>query len=208
MSPGLEPPSPVPTPSAQIQVQLIPLIIDAQTNETIVSADIREDSYYVLEPYITLEERKFLDKCIENLKGSENVLGDKTLLLRAMFKAAVQVNFNVNENDFTKYKYYAVRDLISLSSIEPLLHDPLIEKIICEGAERPVIIIRERVKYTTNIIYKREDELNKLLLLMAARTFKQISEENPFLDAIYKKFRIQAVLGSNIIPSKFIIIRV
>ena len=42
---------------------------------------------------------------------------------------------------------------------------------------------------------------------MANRTLQNISEDNPYLEGIYKNSRIQAVLGTDIVPSKFILIR-
>ncbi len=56
-------------------------------------------------------------------------------------------------------------------------------------------------------MFASKDELNQFLRHAAKMTFQTISIDDPVLDATYKNFRIQGTLGTDIVPSRFLMKR-
>ncbi len=191
-----------------MQVTKLPLILDRETNEELASASIENDLYTVHQPSLDDHERQVLMSLKEHIKKKEWILGEKKKLNKLIMKCAKKQGISYDETQFIKYKYHLIRDLLNLGLIEPLLHDKKITKIICEGPAKYLVIYREGRKLRTNLMFPGKDELTAFLYNLAQKTFQKLSSENPILDALYHNFRVQATLGNDTLPSKFILSKV
>lgn len=190
--------------------QRISLIKESETKQTVVFAELTKDFYQLAEPPLTEEEHALLLRLEKDLAENKEVAKDKTELYAHIQKTAGQMKIRIRENEEEtklKLRYYLIRDLFNLQQIEPLLHDEQIEKIICEGVEKPVVIIRNGKQWKTNIVFSHQEAINAVLEQVAKKTYQQLSLDEPILDATYKEFRVQGNIGTEMVPAKFIIVR-
>ena len=80
--------------------------------------------------------------------------------------------------------YYVIRDTVGASWIDPLLRDPYIEDISCNGADVPIYVWHQRHEYLKTTLALPEEELDMLVLKLAYMGRRHISIANPIVDAI------------------------
>ena len=98
-----------------------------------------------------------------------------------------------------KLLYYLVRDFVDYGRIDPLMRDPTIEDISCDGASIPVFIYHGQYRdLRTNIVFDNK-RLNSLVVRLAQRAGKHLSISDPLMDAsLPNGSRIQLTLGGNV----------
>ena len=195
------------TPETSLNTLNIPLIMDKESKRMIVTAELNNKVYTVSQPPVQHQTAALLNILKKELSEKMNVVENKRALYKHIRKAAKKNNIPFNDNEFSTYRYYLIRDLLHYGPVEPFVHDSKITQIICEGDTKPVTIVREGNQYKTNITFANKDHLNGFLLVLAKRTYQQMSMDNPILDATFKTFRIQGTLGTDMIPSRFIMTR-
>src|SRR6266436_4857218 len=102
----------------------------------------------------------------------------------------------VKEDGQTKYKikvtpdsldrlmYYIVRDFIHFDKIDPMMRDPWIEDISCNGQGIPIYIWHRKYEsIPTNVIFQTAEELDKFILKLSYMSGRAISIAQPVLDA-------------------------
>jgi|GEM_PF-5299713 hypothetical protein len=193
----------------RIRVIHIPLMMDEDTREIVARADYDEDegTYRVYEPELDDGLRALLQQLKKDITDL-NILKDMRSLQKRIAKSAKVVNALYDDQDYFTLKYYLTRDLALLGPVTPLLNDQNISAIVCEGQGIPLTIIREGKKVKTNVLFTGKDELNQFVLHVSRKTFQSVSLDDPVLDVVYKNFRIQGTLGTDIVPSRFIMTRV
>ena len=111
-------------------------------------------------------------------------------------------NLGVNDTEKQIIKYYMNRDFIGLDILEPLMTDPNIEDISCDGVGIPLFVFHRNPSIgsvMSNIVFNDSDELDSFIIRLAQITGKSISISNPLLDGTFPDgSRIQATLGTDI----------
>ncbi len=195
-------------PALSTQSGEVSLIKESDSKQTVVSASIKNNTYTLVEPLLTDEDKKLLTEVKKEVEGNPKILKDKMKTYKQLQKSAKKLKIALDEdNDTTlmKLRYYLVRNILNLAQIEPLLHDEHITKIICEGVNKPLTIIRNGQELHTNVRLNHHEIINNLLLQIAKKTYQPLSIDEPILDASYKNFHVQGTLGSDIVLAKFII---
>lgn len=88
--------------------------------------------------------------------------------------------------DVSWYKilYHAERDLVGFGQIDPLMRDPNIEDISCDGVTRPVYIWhRNYESLETNILFQTDEELDNMVVKLVHMAGKHVSSAFPIVDA-------------------------
>jgi len=86
---------------------------------------------------------------------------------------------------WSKIIYYIERDLLGYGPIDPLMRDPYIEDISCDGINKPVYVWhRNYESLPTTIVFTDEEELDNFVIKLAHMAGKHISSAFPILDAI------------------------
>jgi len=148
--------------------------------------------YTVVEPKLTEEERLHLENIkellIEVLDMSLKELGSSEKArehLRDKFNDIVKT-YRLPIDDPTKEKllYFVIRDFMDYGKIDPMMHDPLIEDISCDGVKVPIFIWhRNYESIPTNVVFDNENELDSFALRLAYLCGRHISIARPMLDA-------------------------
>ncbi len=195
-------------PEEQMQrVVMLNLVVDSETNEVLAKAEV-DDAYNVFEPDISDADVRLLKQAENDIKDEPGVLETRRALIKQLHKSAKVAKTEFYEDDYLKFKYYLVRDLLSYNVVEPLIHDAAVEKIICNGPGEFIEVIREGRKLKSTLVFRGKDDLHAFLLFIAEKTFQRLSLEEPVLDAVFRGFRIQGILGTDVVPTKFIMTRV
>jgi len=88
--------------------------------------------------------------------------------------------------DVSWYKilYHAERDLVGFSKIDPLMRDPNIEDISCDGVTKPVYIWhRNYESLETNLEFQNDEVLDNLVGKLVHMAGKHVSTAFPIVDA-------------------------
>ncbi|MCK5632093.1 type II/IV secretion system ATPase subunit, partial [Candidatus Bathyarchaeota archaeon] len=88
--------------------------------------------------------------------------------------------------DVSWYKilYHAERDLVGFGKIDPLMRDPNIEDISCDGVNKPVYIWHRKFEsIETNLKFKEDTELDNMVVKLVHMAGKHVSSAFPIVDA-------------------------
>jgi flagellar protein FlaI len=80
--------------------------------------------------------------------------------------------------------YYMLRDNLGFGKIDPLMHDPSIEDISCDGTGIRIYVWHRKYEYVpTNIRFETTEELNSYALRLAYLCGSHVSIAQPMLDS-------------------------
>ena len=108
--------------------------------------------------------------------------------------------FNLDPDTRGKLLYYVVRDNLGYGKIDPLMRDPLIEDVSCNGVNVPLYIWHRKFEsIPTNIRFETADELDTNALRLAYLCGSHVSIAQPMLDAsLPDGSRINLTYGSEV----------
>lgn len=174
---------------------------------TSILEDRKKRYYKLIEPALTKYEKELLERIYEDLQDilvlnpttskieKKELLVDRTIFLIEQYKA------DVSTSGIEKILYYLQRNLLGYDKINPLLCDPYIEDISCDGVEIPVYIYHTKYFNIESNISFKEEELDSFVIRMCQLNNKHISISQPIVDAtIHDGSRLQAILGRDITP--------
>ncbi len=164
--------------------------------------------YSVKEPDLDNEEREILELIKNNLTHyldkEFNELEDKDEQVEYI-KNKIKTIINdfgilLKPGQFNRIMYYIYKNFIGLGKIEPLMYDPFIEDIGCDGVNIPIYITHKKFgNLRTNIIYKNERELEEFIIKLAEKCKRYISYAEPLLDGTLPDgSRVNATLSSDV----------
>ena len=106
--------------------------------------------------------------------------------------------------DVSWYKilYHAERDLVGFGRIDPLMRDPNIEDISCDGVNRSCYIWhRNYESLETNIEFESDDELDNMVVKLVHMAGKHVSSAFPIVDAsLPGKHRLAVLYRREVTP--------
>lgn len=88
--------------------------------------------------------------------------------------------------DVSWYKilYHAERDLVGFGKIDPLMRDPNIEDISCDGVNKPVYIWHRTFEsLETNVQFQDDETLDNMVVKLVHMAGKHVSSAFPIVDA-------------------------
>jgi len=165
--------------------------------------------YIVSEPKLSDEEKSLMEKIKNSLIEKFDVdftklrKGEAKKYLAKGFEETVRLMAGALPLESQEnIMYYVERDFIGLGRIEPLMQDPNIEDISCDGVGIPIFIYHRNSSIgtlRTNIMFEDSDELDSFANKLAQRSGKTISVASPLVDAsLPDGSRIQLTLGTDI----------
>lgn len=158
--------------------------------------------YFIIEPELTEKDKYLLEivekNLIENLYIED--LNSRERVFEKIDKFLKNKKIVLSPEEKQKIVYYLSRDLFGLGKIEPLMHDPYIEDIQCDGVNIPLYIVhRKQGHLPTNIIYNNVGELEDFVIKLAQLSKSYVSYSSPLLDSILPDgSRVNAVLTSSV----------
>ena len=126
--------------------------------------------------------------------------GKDKYLMTKVGQAIKEYGIKLSDESFKKILYHLEKRSIGLEKIDPLMKDPNIEDISCDGANVPLFLYhRTYGSLKSNVEFKSEDELSSFVFKLAQKCGKHISIAEPMLDATMPDgSRIQMTLSDEI----------
>lgn len=147
--------------------------------------------YFIHEPELTPEEKELLEKIKSDLRELIDVeisvieKREKAIdYLEGKLKTVLaETGINLPKETYIKIIYYIIRDFVGLNEIEPLMNDPYIEDVGCDGLGVPIYIVHRKFgSVETDVIYKDMDYLNNFVIKLAERCGRYVSYAKPLMD--------------------------
>ncbi len=150
--------------------------------------------YFVHEIGLTKEEREIYKKIMdilywelepapEGVDPREHFRQQATSIIKRFairFKSTIHPGIS-----WGKIEYYIMRDTIEYDVITPLMKDPYIEDISCDGVGKPIYVWHQKYEsMPTNIKFDKEEDLDNLVVKLAHKAGKHVSVAFPIIDAI------------------------
>ncbi len=179
-----------------------------------ISYSQQKDSilYTVVEPKLSEEERKTykkisfslirtlelnLDKFFKEAESSSSAEGENAMDIDALKKNQIlmylkekvkEVIFSeglrLKPGELTRIMYYIYRDFVGLNQLEPLLADPYIEDIGCDGVGVPLYIQHKKYgSMKTNVVFYGFDATADFIIKLAERCGSYVTYAEPLLDS-------------------------
>ncbi len=168
--------------------------------------DTHKHLYYVVEPQLTEFEQELLEQLFDDVRSPllyrEDVAEDPEQALRDELKARLEeYGVHVSDESFYRLFYYLYRAFQGYGRLDPLMHDPHIEDISCDGPNLPVFLYHD--EYTdieTNIRYEPQ-ELANFVIQLAQRSGRHVSVADPLTSTTLPDgSRIELALGEEVTP--------
>jgi flagellar protein FlaI len=111
-----------------------------------------------------------------------------------------EYEIKLSENSLAKILYFVQRDFVGLNEIEPLMQDPNIEDISCDGVGIPLFIVHRKYgSIKSNIVYNDDKRLKDFVVKLAERCGRFVSYAEPLLDGTLPDgSRVQATFASDV----------
>jgi flagellar protein FlaI len=165
-------------------------------------------NYFLEEPKLTEEEEKVLQKISSDLIDLIEVglsaiksTPEATKYLEDQIKKVVkEFSIPVNQEQYVRVMYFIYRDFIGLNEIEPLIRDPWLEDIGCDGLSIPIYVVHRKYgSLKTNIVYGKVDDLREFVIKLSERCGRYVSYAEPILDgALPDGSRVNATLAGDV----------
>ena len=173
-----------------------------------VNRETSEKTYVAVEPMLVEEEVQLLD---EVYKDMEDILLLKDLTVSPEAKAEIlfktyqeiisEYGVKISKALNVKFLYYLFRDFLGVGVIEPIMDDPYIEDIHCDGYDIPVYVYHKEFGNIKTYLKFSKDSLDKYVQTLVQICDKHISHGNPIIDATMPDgSRLQATYGIDVTP--------
>lgn len=155
------------------------------------NSESKEVEYLVVEPQIDEKEKKLFkiiyDTLIEMVEvGFSAVRNTKDLLpylQKQVSEVINELDIKITPDQYQKIMYYIYKNFVGLNEIEPLMQDPNIEDISCDGVDTPLYVIHRRFgSIKTSVSFKTMEELREFVVKLAERSGRYVSYAEPILD--------------------------
>ena len=171
-----------------------------------------EHQYHVVEPELDDLEAELLDRLFEDVRDSlvnRRASGDATAadadpeaVLKAELGDLLSVyGVEVDPASFYRLFYYLYRSFQGFGKLDPLMADPHIEDISCDGYDLPLFVYHD--EYTdieTNVAYT-EAELDNLVIRLAQQSGRHVSIGEPMVETTLPDgSRAELALGEEVTP--------
>lgn len=173
-----------------------PLNVDAVKVYNIAMKRIFEDVELIEQFYKVpdFEDAVYLAKEIVEDIASEY----KTSLLVFLVSREVKSK-KLSEEDINAVAYYIARDLVGYGRLDPLIRDPHVEDITCDGLNIPVYVFHSDYEWLeTNIVFSDPASLEKVVYRLAYKAGVEPSTAQPIVEGVLQPegYRVHIVLDA------------
>ncbi|MFP4625476.1 MAG: type II/IV secretion system ATPase subunit [Natronomonas sp.] len=166
---------------------------------------VRDYRYYVLEPTLS-EEARYVRRDLERIlrdvwraRSVTDLTSDDSISAPKLRAVIADHARDVDPGVLYVLHYYFMRDFARYGPIDPLMYDPLIEDISCDGHDIPVFVYHQTYRdLETNLAFG-QDWLDEYTVRLAQRAGQNLTVATPRGDSMLPDgSRIQLTLGTDI----------
>lgn len=168
---------------------------------------LKEMFYRVIEPGLSREEENRMEHISTILQETINIDfksldegGLQDYIRREVNNVIRKYRMRMDRPSYERLTYYIGREFIGYNRIDPILRDPNIEDISCDGPGIPIYIFHRHFEnLQTNVIFKKPEELDSFCIKLAQRCQRHVSIAEPLLDgSLPDGSRVQLSLGREV----------
>ena len=168
--------------------------------------ETNEHRYRVVEPSLTAFESELVDRLFEDIRDPliyrDAVAEEPAAAIAAELRDRIEeYGVVIDPETFYRLYYYLHRSFLGYGRIDPLMYDPHIEDISCDGANLPIFVYHD--DYTdveTNVVFD-ENELDSFVIQLAQRSGRHVSVSDPVVSTTLPDgSRIELSLGEEVTP--------
>jgi archaeal flagellar protein FlaI len=165
--------------------------------------------YLVKEPYLRPEVSATVAEAIDSLSTwlapSPVISVDPLGYLFAELRRAGYLEgcSPEQEEEAKAVTHYLMRDILGYSLVDPLLRDPELEDVSCEGPGRPVKVWHKRYNahgwLESNVSFGDQEGLNGIVARLVQRSGRSLSVSSPVVDCVLPEgYRLAATWGKEV----------
>lgn len=164
----------------------------------------KEHLYCTVEPELSTFEQMVLETLYENIldtltlydtsdQNKATILENKTLELIDGY------SIQIDMASIHKILYYIKRDYIGYERIDPIMKDPNIEDISCDGSKIPIFVYHRKYQNIKTSLSFDAEKLDSFVMKLAQCCEKQISIGDPLINSTLPDgSRLNASLGKEV----------
>jgi len=164
-----------------------------------------EPRYRAVEPELDSMERRLLDNLFEDIRnaliynsGEED---PDEVLLRRTAEQLSEYGVVVETATFYRLYYYLKRTFDGYEQIDPLMEDPHIEDISCDGYDLPIFVYHNQYDDIETNVSLGEEALDSFVVRLAQQSSRHISVGNPVSEVTLPDgSRGELALGREVTP--------
>jgi flagellar protein FlaI len=165
-----------------------------------------EHAYHAVEPELDAFERDLLSRVREDIRDPLLFRQDtdptaETTLREELRDLLESYGVEADMETFYSLLYYLVRDFKGFGRVDPLLQDPGIEDISCDGYDLPLFVYHaDYTDVETNVSFGSE-ELDNYVIRLAQQSGRHISVGDPIVETTLPDgSRAELALGEEVTP--------
>ena len=183
--------------------------VNAPYAYVVITHDLGESKnrYHAVEPELNAFEETLRDRVLADIRDpllyrDDDEPANEAVLASELESLLEEYGVDVDMHTFYKLLYYLLRGFRGFGRIDPLMHDPHIEDVSCDGYDLPIFVYHD--EYTdieTNIIFEDPDELDNYVVQLAQQSGRHISVGDPVVGTTLPDgSRIELALGEEVTP--------
>ena len=189
---AIPPPPPKPIPKGYKIVEKYPLYEPFAHAAIAQNPKTGEYKYFLDELQLDSLERNVYSRILEILLAEmeapkEEIVDPRRFFAEKAKKIVGKYRISLGwlpDVSWYKILYHAERDLVGFGKIDPLMRDPNIEDISCDGVKKPVYVwhrVYESIE--TNLRFETDEELDNMVVKLVHMAGKHVSSAFPIVDA-------------------------
>jgi flagellar protein FlaI len=167
--------------------------------------DANQQLYHAVEPDLDRFERDLLETLYDDVRTpllyTSEEGAPEEMLAAELRRRLERYGVEIDEAELYRLYYYLYREFQGFGKLDPLMYDPHIEDISCDGYEIPLYAYHENHQdIETNVSFKKE-ELDNYIIRMAQQSGRHISVGSPIVETTLQDgSRAELALGEEVTP--------
>ena len=161
-----------------------------------IEVPLEQDEYETYQKMVKILSKELEPPTEEGVNPEEYVFEQAEIVAEKYYRSLGKFARRGWERVF----YYVVRDLAGYGPLEPIMSDPRIEDISCNGVNTPIYVWHRKYEsIPTNLRFTSEQYLNDFIVKLAHKSSKHISSAQPLLDGMLpQKHRLAATFMNEV----------
>jgi flagellar protein FlaI len=168
--------------------------------------EANEHRYYAVEPDMDDFERALLERVSTDIRDPLLFRTDadpdhEATLSAELERLLEQYGVELDMNSYHTLFYYLFRDFRGYGKVDPLMNDPHIEDISCDGYDLPIFVYHDTYTDIESDVTFTAEELDNYVVRLAQQSGRHISVGDPVVGATLPNgSRAELALGEEVTP--------
>jgi len=183
--------------------------VNAPFSFVVVNYDPEENKhlYHTVEPKLSDEEYELLETLFEDVRDPlvyrQDVAADEmeSVLLNATREHLERYGVEIDMETFYRLYYYLYREFQGYGKLDPIMNDPHVEDISCDGYDLPIFVYHDDYTDVETDVTFPQRELDDFVVRLAQHSGRHISIGDPMVETTLPDgSRAELALGKEVTP--------